>query len=72
VAIIPLTWHILKKVIFGEKKFEVEGVNCECNKCRETLKSRVNAYKNTWIKPSFFFKLFLLAVLCVLWALTAD
>lgn len=56
----------------GEKKFEVKGINCDCSKCKETLKKRKDAYKHTWIKPSFFFKLFLVIVLWVLWALTAD
>ena len=72
VILIPFTIHILKIVIMGEKKFEVIGINCDCSKCKETLKLRKNAYKHTWIKPVFFFKLFLLVGLWVLWALTAD
>lgn len=72
VIIIPFSLHILKKMIFGEKKFDVVGLNCECQKCKTTLKTRQAAYKNTWIKPSFFFKVFVLVVLCILWGLTAD
>lgn len=36
------------------------------------MKSRKNAYKHTWIKTSFFFKLFLALSLWFLWYLTAT
>lgn len=31
VILIPFTYHILKTVVMGEKKFEVIGINCECS-----------------------------------------
>jgi hypothetical protein len=72
VGLIPLTYHILKIMILGEKKFEVQGINCQCNKCVNTLKTRKDAYKRTWLRPSFYFKVMFAVLLWTLWYLTAD
>ena len=36
------------------------------------MKARKDAYKRTWLRPSFYFKVFLAVVLWSLWYLTAD
>lgn len=72
VGLIPLTFHLLKTMIMGEKKFDVVGINCECSKCVTTVKQRKNAYKRTWLKTSFYFKVALAVVMWGLWYLSAD
>lgn len=70
--LVPFTLHIFNTVIFGEKKIDESGKNCKCSKCVDTLKKRQKAYKNSWVKPSFFVKLTVALFFWFLWYLTAD
>jgi translocation protein SEC63 len=59
-------------VVLGEKKIDLTGKNCECSRCKDTIKKRQKAYKNSWVKPSFFLKLATAMFFWFLWYLTAD
>ncbi len=33
VILVPISYGIIKTVIFGEKKFDLTNKNCECSRC---------------------------------------
>lgn len=72
VFLIPFTYHILKTIVFGEKKFDYNNKNCQCNHCKEVLARRLKIYRKTWLRPGFFFKVAIAALFWFLWYLTAD
>jgi len=59
-------------MITGEKKIDVKGINCGCDRCKQTLEKRQKVYKKTWLRPGFFFKVVVAASLWFVWYLTAD
>jgi translocation protein SEC63 len=72
VILIPFTFHLLKTIVTGEKKIDMNGKNCDCNRCKEILAKRQAIYKKTWIRPGFFFKVGFALLLWFVWYLTAD
>jgi translocation protein SEC63 len=69
---VPFTYHILKTMVTGEKKIELSGKNCDCAKCKETIKRRQKVYSKTWIRPGFFFKVTVVVILWIVWFLTLE
>jgi hypothetical protein len=71
VALVPLTCGILKTMIFGEKKIDVSNKNCECTRCQDLIKKRQKVHSKTWMRPGFYFKVFITLSLWFVWYLTA-
>lgn len=40
IVVVPLTFHILKTVIFGEKVIVLDNKNCDCSRCQDVIKKR--------------------------------
>ena len=73
VVLVPLTFGIIKTVLFGEKKIlETTNKNCDCSRCQEVIKKREQVHKKTWMRPGFYFKIAFTVCLWGVWALTAD
>lgn len=68
----PFTYHIIKTMVFGEKKIELSHKNCECSRCKDIIMKRQQAYSKTWMRPGFYFKVGVCVLLWILWGLTAD
>lgn len=73
VVLIPLSYSILKTMIFGEKTFiELESKNCDCSRCKDIMSKRAKIHSKKWMRPGFYFKVGITIALWVLWYLTAD
>ncbi len=68
---IPYTIYLIKTMITGETTIEVKGKNCDCTKCKETIKRRQKIYRKSWIRGGFFFKIAVGAALWYVWYLIA-
>ncbi len=40
VGLVPYSLYLLKSMLFGEKKVELTGKNCNCKKCKDTIQER--------------------------------
>jgi len=71
VGLVPLTYSILKTMLFGEQKLDTSNRNCECARCSDLIQKRQKVHSKTWMRPGFYFKVFIALSLWFVWYLTA-
>lgn len=72
VALIPLTYSIIKTMLLGEKQIvESNTKNCDCHRCQELIGKRQKVHSKTWMRPGFYFKIGFTLALWGVWYLTA-
>jgi translocation protein SEC63 len=72
IFLVPSTYHVLTRMIWGETDLGLGGKNCQCSKCVAKQTERTGKAKKTWIRGGFIAKLVTLALMWYLFFLTAK
>lgn len=62
-ATVPLTCHVLRKVLFGDARLNASLKNCACDSCKVKMKSRSAALRSSYCTKSFGLKVILMLIL---------
>ena len=70
--LLPVTWGILKSIIWGNVKIETFPGGCQCTHCKAKLTiKQEQAYKSVF-KGSFYFRIIVAAFFWYLWYKNAN
>lgn len=70
--LIPYTWHLVSKVLFGEIHIDNQLKNCACRGCEKLRATKEQEVRRTVYTKSFYFKLIVGAFLYYLWYLNFE
>lgn len=62
-ATVPLTIHVLRKILFGDARLNASLANCKCSLCEAKMKCRSAALRSSFLNRAFAVKVIVMITL---------